>query len=63
MEQWPEMYFLSMKADDKTLQCYVDVRIMQQIRNVFRFFGLGLFCMGGHVWYVLVHFQVFCMYL
>ena len=42
MEQWPEMYFLSMKADDKTLQCYVDVMIMQQIMNAFR--NLGLSC-------------------
>ena len=63
MEKLQKMYFISMKADDKTLQCYVDVRIMQQIRNVFRFFGLGLFCMGGHVWYVLVNFEVFCMCL
>ena len=48
MGQWQKMYFLSMKADDKTLQCYVDVRIMQQIMNAFR--NLGLSC---GVWAVM----------
>ena len=31
MEHWQKMYFISIKAHDKTLECNVDVRIMQHV--------------------------------
>ena len=60
MEHWQKMYFISMKAHDKTLQCNVDVTIMQQISIAFRFFGPGLFSLCGYIWYVLGNFEIFC---
>ena len=52
MEKLQKMYFISVKADDKTLQCNVDVTIMQKISIAFRFFGPGLFSLCGYIWYV-----------
>ena len=38
MEKLQKMYFISMKADDKTSQCNVDVRMMSLLRVFFSFF-------------------------
>ena len=35
MEKLQKMYFISMKGDDKTSLCYVDVRMMSLLRVFF----------------------------
>ena len=43
MEKLQKMYFISVKADDKTSQCNVDVRMMSLLRFFFLVFDLGCF--------------------
>ena len=46
MEKLQKMYFISVKADDKTSQCNVDVRMMYLLRVFvifFSFFDLSCF--------------------
>ena len=43
MEKLQKMYFISMKADDKTSLCNVDVRMMSLLRFFFLVFDLGCF--------------------
>ena len=43
MEKLQKMYFISMKADDKTSLCNVDVRIMQHIGSKLFLWAIVLF--------------------
>ena len=46
MEKLQKMYFISVKADDKTSQCNVDVRMMSLLRFFFLVFDLSCFHMA-----------------
>ena len=53
MEKLQKMYFISLKADDKTSQCNVDVRMMYCVLGVIVFlcscFGLCRVLMGAEI--------------
>ena len=53
MEKLQKMYFISMKADDKTSQCNVDVRMMSLLR-VFFFWFLIWVVFTGRLYMVCV---------
>ena len=57
------MYFISMKGDDQTSQCIVDVRMMHLLRIFFvicLFFILcALFSACNYMWYVLFSLVTF----
>ena len=46
MEKLQKMYFISMKADDKTSQCNVDVRMMSLLRVFFFWFLIWVVFIG-----------------
>ena len=46
MEKLQKMYFISVKADDKTSQCNVDVRMMSLLRVFFFWFLIWVVFIG-----------------